>query len=251
MSALSNIYGEVRDLPLAATVVPPDGGRPYLQYICDACGYIYDEAVGDADSGLAAGTRYEDIPDDWACPLCGVTKSDFTLYEAPDIEALRARAGSAAPVAKRGGTPGVVIVGGGRAGWQMAEALRALDADLPITLVSACAADVYDKPLLSVAMARQMDPARLVKESGADAAKRLGVRLLAHTDAVRICPETQSLRTTRGTLRYDQLVLAHGAMAALPPALPAALVWRVNHLGAYQRRRWAPNRKTWSSSARA
>jgi rubredoxin-NAD+ reductase len=239
MSALSNIYGEVRDLPLAATVVPPDGGRPYLQYICDACGYIYDEAVGDADSGLAAGTRYEDIPDDWACPLCGVTKSDFTLYEAPNIEALRARAGSAAPVAKRGGTPGVVIVGGGRAGWQMAEALRALDADLPITLVSACAADVYDKPLLSVAMARQMDPARLVKESGADAAKRLGVRLLAHTDAVRICPETQSLRTTRGTLRYDQLVLAHGAMAALPPALPAALVWRVNHLGAYQRLRSA------------
>ena len=75
MSALSNIYGEVRDLPLAATVVPPDGGRPYLQYICDACGYIYDEAVGDADSGLAAGTRYEDIPDDWVCPDCGVSGS--------------------------------------------------------------------------------------------------------------------------------------------------------------------------------
>jgi len=239
MSALSNIYGEVRDLPLAAAVVPPDGGRPYQQYICDACGYIYDEAVGDIDSGLAAGTRFDDIPDDWYCPLCGVTKNDFTLYQAPSIEALRARAGSAAPVARRGGTPGVVIVGGGRAGWQMAEALRALDADLPITLVSACAADVYDKPLLSVAMARQMDPARLVKETGADAARRLGVRLLAHTDAVRVCPDTRRLRTTRGTLRYDHLVLAHGAQAALPPALPAALCWRINHLGAYQRLRAA------------
>lgn len=213
--------------------------RPFQTYICDACGYLYDEAVGDPDSGLAPGTRFEDIPDDWSCPLCGVTKGDFTLYEAPSIEALRARAGNATPVARRGGTPGVVIVGGGRAGWQMAEALRALDADLPITLVSACAADVYDKPLLSVAMARQMDPGKLVKESGAEAAKRLGVRLLAHTDAVRICPDTQSLRTTRGTLRYDQLVLAHGATAALPPALPAALVWRVNHLGAYQRLRAA------------
>ncbi|MDQ7746088.1 FAD-dependent oxidoreductase [Hydrogenophaga pseudoflava] len=213
--------------------------KPFQTYICDACGYLYDEAVGDPDSGLAAGTRFEDIPDDWSCPLCGVTKGDFTLYEAPSIEALRARAGSAAPVATRGGTPGVVIVGGGRAGWQMAEALRTLDGDRPITLVSACAADVYDKPLLSVAMARQMDPGRLIKETGAEAAKRLRVRLLAHTDAVRICPETQSLRTTRGTLRYDQLVLAHGAQAALPPALPATLVWRVNHLSAYQRLRAA------------
>lgn len=239
MTALSNIYGEVRDIPLAAAVVPPDGGRPFLQYICDACGFIYDEAVGDLDSGLAAGTRFEDIPDDWYCPLCGATKGDFTLYEAPSIEALRARAGSTAPVAVRGGAPGVVIVGGGRAGWQMAEALRALDVALPITLVSACAADVYDKPLLSVAMARHLAPARLVKETGAEAAKRLGVRLLAHTDAVRICPETQSLRTTRGTLRYDRLVLAHGAQATLPPALPAERVWRINHLGAYQRLRAA------------
>ena len=239
MSSLSNIYGEVRELPLAAIIPAVAVGAPFQQYICDACGYIYDEAVGDADSGLAAGTRFDDNPDDWYCPLCGVTKSDFTLYEAPSIETLRARTSSAAPVAKRGGTPGVLIVGGGRAGWQMAEALRALDAALPITLVSACAADVYDKPLLSVAMARQMDPGKLVKETGADAAKRLGVRLLAHTDAVRICPDTRCLRTTRGTLRYDQLVLAHGAQAALPPALPAALCWRINHLGAYQRLRAA------------
>lgn len=241
MSSLSNIYGEVRDLPLAAAIPAVAVGAPFLQYICDACGYIYDEAVGDADSGLAAGTRFEDIPDDWYCPLCGVTKNDFTLYQAPSIEALRARSGAAAPAwnAVSRQQPGVVIVGGGRAGWQMAEALRALDAALPITLVSTCAADVYDKPLLSVAMARQMDPGRLVKETGADAAKRLGVRLLAHTDAVRICTETRSLRTTRGTLRYDQLVLAHGAQAALPPALPAALCWRINHLGAYQRLRAA------------
>ena len=239
MSALSNIYGEVRELPLAATIPAVALGAPFRQYICDACGYIYDEAVGDADSGLAAGTRFEDIPDDWYCPLCGVTKSDFEPYSALSIDELRARTPGAAPVAQRGGTPGVVIVGGGRAGWQMAEALRTLDADLPITLVSACAAVVYDKPLLSVAMARQMDLGKLVKETGADAAKRLGVRLLAHTDAVRICPDTRCLRTTRGTLRYDQLVLAHGAQAALPPALPAALCWRINHLGAYQRLRAA------------
>ncbi len=222
-----------------AQVVATLGAPAFTKYICHACGYIYDEAEGDPDSGLAAGTRFEDIPEDWACPLCGVTKSDFEPYSEPSLDELRARAGVAAPVTVRGGTPGVLIVGGGRAGWQMAEALRALDAALPITLVSACAADVYDKPLLSVAVARQMDPGKLVKETGADAAKRLGVRLLAHTHAVRICPDTRSLRTTRGTLRYDQLVLAHGAQATLPPALPAAHCWRINHLGAYQRLRAA------------
>ena len=227
-----------RPTPVATAV---QALAPYRQFICHACGWIYDEAEGDADSGLAPGTRFEDIPEDWACPLCGVTKSDFSPYEAPSLEALRARAESAAGQGVTGGrgTPGVVIVGAGRAGWQMAEALRALDAQLPITLVSACAGDVYDKPLLSVAMARGLPAEALVKERGADAARRLGVRLLADTHAIHINRAQRQLRTTRGTLRYGELILAHGAQAALPAGLPAALCWRINHLGAYQKLRAA------------
>ena len=227
-----------RPTPVATAVQAP---APYRQFICHACGWIYDEAEGDADSGLAPGTRFEDIPEDWACPLCGVTKSDFSPYEAPSLEALRARAESAAGqgVASGRGTPGVLIVGAGRAGWQMAEALRALDAQLPITLVTACAGDVYDKPLLSVAMARGLPAEALVKERGADAARRLGVRLLADTHAIHINRAQRQLRTTRGTLRYGELILAHGAQAALPAGLPAALCWRINHLGAYQKLRAA------------
>lgn len=208
---------------------------PWLQFICDACGYLYDEAQGDADSGLAPGTRFADIPDDWACPLCGVTKADFTPYAPPSLAALRAQSRPAAPV--RTGSArhraGVVIVGAGRAGWQLAETLRGQDADLSITLVTACTGDMYDKPLLSVAMARQLAPEQLVRESGADAARRLNLRLLARTHAIRICADTHTLRTTRGTLPYQQLVLAHGAEPALPPSLPAALCWRVNHLDMY------------------
>ena len=227
-----------RPTPVATAVQAP---APYRQFICHACGWIYDEAEGDADSGLAPGTRFEDIPEDWACPLCGVTKADFSPYEAPSLEALRARAESAAGqgVTSGRGTPGVLIVGAGRAGWQMAEALRALDAQLPITLVSACAGDVYDKPLLSVAMARGLPAEALVKERGADAARRLGVRLLADTHAIHINRAQRQLRTTRGTLRYGELILAHGAQAALPAGLPAALCWRINHLGAYQKLRAA------------
>ena len=44
---------------------------------CTVCGYIYDPAEGDPDSGIAPGTRFEDIPDDWVCPDCGVEKDMF------------------------------------------------------------------------------------------------------------------------------------------------------------------------------
>ena len=206
---------------------------PWQSYICHACGYIYNEAEGDPDSGLAAGTRFANIPEDWACPLCGVTKSDFERYEAPSLDALRAQASDCATAAWTNtsrSAHGVVIVGAGRAGWQLAEAVRARDSAIPITIVTACAGDVYDKPLLSVALARRIAPEKLIKETGVAAARRLKLRLLPHTHAVRICKETRQLRTTRGTLRYDQLVLAHGAKASLPPALPAALCWRINHL---------------------
>lgn len=47
------------------------------KYICKACGYIYDPAEGDPDSGIAPGTAWEDVPGDWLCPLCGVGKDGF------------------------------------------------------------------------------------------------------------------------------------------------------------------------------
>ncbi|MDF2673201.1 MAG: rubredoxin [Clostridiales bacterium] len=47
------------------------------KYVCTACGYVYDPELGDPDSGVAPGTSFENIPEDWVCPLCGVSKSDF------------------------------------------------------------------------------------------------------------------------------------------------------------------------------
>jgi rubredoxin-NAD+ reductase len=49
------------------------------KYQCVVCEYIYDEAIGDPDSGIAPGTKFAEIPDDWSCPECGVTKEDFEL----------------------------------------------------------------------------------------------------------------------------------------------------------------------------
>jgi rubredoxin-NAD+ reductase len=51
----------------------------YRKYECSVCGHIYDEAIGDPDSGIEPGTLWEDIPEDWRCPECGVEKGDFEL----------------------------------------------------------------------------------------------------------------------------------------------------------------------------
>ena len=51
----------------------------YRKYECVICGFIYDEAEGLPDDGIPAGTRWEDIPEDWECPDCGIGKSDFDL----------------------------------------------------------------------------------------------------------------------------------------------------------------------------
>ena len=48
-----------------------------VKYVCEICGYEYDEAVGDPENGIPAGTKFEDLPEDWTCPLCGVDKSNF------------------------------------------------------------------------------------------------------------------------------------------------------------------------------
>lgn len=53
----------------------------FNKYECVICGFIYDEAVGIPDDGIAAGTKWADIPEDWECPDCGIGKSDFDLIE--------------------------------------------------------------------------------------------------------------------------------------------------------------------------
>lgn len=50
-------------------------------YVCDACGWVYDPAVGDPDGGIPAGTPFEDIPNDWVCPLCGLGKDAFSKQD--------------------------------------------------------------------------------------------------------------------------------------------------------------------------
>lgn len=52
-----------------------------MKYICDVCGYVYDEEAGDPDNGIEPGTKWEALPEDWACPICGAEKDQFSPEE--------------------------------------------------------------------------------------------------------------------------------------------------------------------------
>ena len=56
-------------------------GERDMKYVCDVCGWIYDETLGDEDLGIAPGTKFEDLPEDFLCPLCMVGKEEFSKVE--------------------------------------------------------------------------------------------------------------------------------------------------------------------------
>ncbi|MDO4468884.1 MAG: rubredoxin [Bacillota bacterium] len=52
------------------------------KYVCEPCGYVYDPELGDPDNGVEPGTAFEDLPEDWVCPICGLGKDEFVPEEA-------------------------------------------------------------------------------------------------------------------------------------------------------------------------
>jgi rubredoxin len=55
--------------------------QPWRRFKCLNCGFVYDEELGWPDEGIAAGTRWDEVPDDWICPECGSEKRDFTMID--------------------------------------------------------------------------------------------------------------------------------------------------------------------------
>lgn len=187
----------------------------YQRWICDACGYIYDEAKGDPDSGLTPGTRYQDIPDDWQCPLCGLSKSDLRLLpEAPPVATAVARpaSSSASKSSKsRGGSDFVVIIGAGVAGWSVAEAIRRRDSERPILLISACKGAVYPKPAISLAISQGRSADDLIDSDALSRGAELGIEVQTDTRVLKIDTNRKRVTTTKGGIAYGKLILALGA----------------------------------------
>jgi rubredoxin-NAD+ reductase len=212
--------------------------QPYRRYICIVCGYIYDEAEGDPDGDLPPGTRFEDIPEDWYCPICGVTKADFELLEdtAPPPAAAAQPPGEAGP---SDDPNALVIVGAGVAGWSTAEAYRREDPNRRIVLVTADGAPVYPKPALSNALQQGRSPDEIIETSGQERARALGIQLRPFTRVLSVDASRQRLITASGGIPYGDLVLATGARPSVPPLAGDGVtsIHTVNDLESY--RHWS------------
>jgi rubredoxin-NAD+ reductase len=214
--------------------------QSYRRWVCDACGYLYDEAKGDPDSGLAPGTRFEAIPEHWQCPLCGLTKVDLRLL--PEVTTVAISPGSI-PSSQdgrcRGGENYVVIVGAGIAGWSVAESIRRRDGETPILLISACEGLSYPKPALSTAFAQGKQVEELIEQDATSKAAELNLEVRTETRVIKIDAKRKRLTTVKGGIRYDKLILALGArQRELPVAGDASeSIFRINDLKSYKKLR--------------
>ncbi|HEY8570218.1 FAD-dependent oxidoreductase [Microbulbifer sp.] len=213
---------------------------------CMVCGWVYDEARGAPEEGIPAGTRWEDIPDDWTCPECGVGKEDFDMVLVSQPQAEEVSAPPAAPVLDD--IDPLVIIGTGLAGYHLAKEFRKLDQRTPLLLISGDDGTFYSKPLLSASLAHGKTPAQLASASAEDMARELNAEILVHTHVTDVNSESQLLTLVsdnggiRSELRYSRLVFATGASCApLPPVAGDGLsrLFRVNSLGDYHRFRTA------------
>jgi rubredoxin-NAD+ reductase len=186
----------------------------FCRWICDACGFIYDESKGDPDSGLAPGTRYQDIPDDWQCPLCGLTKADLRLLPETPVAASPTRARkrvTGGSSKSRGGADYAVIVGAGIAGWSAAEAIRRRDPEAKLLLLSACEGLIYPKPAISMALAQGKRAEDLVEKDAMTRAAELDMEVRTQTRVIKIDTARKRLTTSKGGIDYGKLILALGA----------------------------------------
>lgn len=204
-------------------------------WLCVVCGLIYDEAKGWPDDGIAPGTRWEDVPEDWLCPDCQVGKADFEMLDiTEDIIDEAVVIDVIEPVINEVVEP-VVIIGSGHAGYQLASALRNQSADIPITLFTADDGAFYSKPALSNALALGKSHDDLIRESALSWERRLNIRVYPHTRIQHIDRLNKKLYTTIGEYTYGRLVLATGATPiAIPIEGEQSALFSINDLADYK-----------------
>lgn len=187
--------------------------KNYERWICEACGFIYDEAQGDPDSGIAPGTRYKDIPEAWECPVCGMRKSDLRLLTDSLTNDLRKTEDIKTAELRecRGGAEYIVIVGAGFAGWSVADYLRRIGSTASVLLISSCRGDLYSKPSLSEALADGKTAPDLIYEDAFTRAQRLNIQIRTDTPVIKLDPTRKRLITPKGAIAYGKLILALGA----------------------------------------
>ena len=204
---------------------------------CIVCGLIYDEKEGWPEDGIAPGTKWEDVPDDWTCPDCGVGKEDFELIPGSDE-------GDGAEESEESAASGdvdarsVVVIGSGLAGYGLVRELRRKDEAVSITVLTSDGGEGYSKPMISTGYTKDLSADKLAAQSAEELAEQLNVTVRTRTRVASIDTQTQMVQLEGGeALPYSELVLALGAELIRPPigGDAAGDVLGVNDLDDYRR----------------
>ncbi len=197
---------------------------------CIVCGLVYDEKEGWPDDGIAPGTKWEDVPEDWLCPDCGVGKEDFELIEEAPVDETPHHE---EPVADKVHPP-VVIVGTGLAGYGVAKEFRKHDSETPLILITSDDGRAYSKPMLSTGYTKDTSADDLAQLDAGSMAKQLKASVWTMTRVSEIDTAQQVIRVgdAKTAIHYGKLVLALGAQTIQPPIAGDALelVYSVNDL---------------------
>ena len=197
---------------------------------CIVCGLVYDEKEGWPDDGIAPGTKWEDVPEDWLCPDCGVGKEDFELIEEAAVEDAPHHE---EPLVDEVHAP-VVILGTGLAGYGLAKEFRKHDTDTPLILITSDDGRSYSKPMLSTGYTKDTSADDLAQLDAGSMGKMLKASVWTMTKVNGIDTAEQLIRVGDAdtAIHYSKLVLAVGANVISPPIEGDALemVYSVNDL---------------------
>ena len=158
---------------------------------CIVCGLIYDEKEGWPEDGIAPGTKWEDVPDDWTCPDCGVGKEDFELI--PGSDDGEAPADDAAyAAADETDARSIVVIGSGLAVYGLVRELRRKDNTVPITVLTADGGEGYSKPMISTGYTKDLNADKLAAQSADELAEQLNARSAAARGWPASIPQPES-----------------------------------------------------------
>jgi rubredoxin-NAD+ reductase len=182
---------------------------------CIVCGLVYDEAKGWPEDGIEPGTKWEDVPEDWLCPDCGVGKEDFELIEEAPVEAAPHHE---EPVADEVHAP-VVILGTGLAGYGLAKEFRKHDSETPLILITNDDGRSYSKPMLSTGFTKDHTANDLAQLDAGSMGKMLKASVWTMTHVSHIDTANQFIKVgdAETVIHYSKLVLTIGAEVIRPP----------------------------------
>lgn len=197
---------------------------------CIVCGLVYDEAEGWPDDGIEPGTKWEDVPEDWLCPDCGVGKEDFELIEESPVETVPHHEEA---VADEEHSP-IVIIGTGLAGYGLAKEIRKHDDETPIIMITSDDGRSYSKPMLSTGYTKDTSADDLAQMDAGSMGTQLKASVWTMTKVNHIDTEAQKIKVgdEETVIHYSKLVLTIGAEVIQPPIQGDALeyVYSVNDL---------------------